>query len=608
MKKIIKKYSSATKTVSELKGNIVAPKFQRNFIWSTKARKELLSSIKDGLPIGSFLLRTLPDGKYDIIDGRQRFSTLLDYQNHTYNYIEEADIDEESLIELISEIKSAKEAYDSLSRTAQTRAIKEIKNVAVKSFKDKDSDAEAIKFEIVEKIKEAFKVTEKEDAKKLNGIVAKFVNNVREYLDIDSMQLPCIVFNQNASDEDVLRTFIYLNTRGTKLSKYDLYSASWQDLIKMVDDLEIIERVVSKYKDSLESNQNIQTNGFDENTLRVNKEINIFEYGYAVSKLIGEKCNYIYKTGDSSVVDPLAFSVLSGIFNVESKKMFDLGLTINNKNVDLVDLKNKIVECAKDIEDNLEWYCIGSDKRNYFNHAYNQLVSYIVTVFKTKYGFDENENIIELGNKAELNIFYKNLPMWYLYDNLRGYWLGSGDSKLDSLVLVDDILTSRYFTSVPKAAFESVVSEWLNEVNNDKNDTITPQTKLFINYIIKKKVPEKVDSLDLEHIIPQARLQELFERTSKTVLGISSPANITLLPSFDNRSKREKTYYEMLDAHEDSAMSYDATKIDKYCYPKRDDIRFVESKLEFTMEAFDEFKKKRSKALIGLFFDELYYR
>ena len=57
------KYDVESKLYTELKSLIVAPKFQRNFVWRKKARKELINSIKNGLPIGMQLIGKAWDEK-----------------------------------------------------------------------------------------------------------------------------------------------------------------------------------------------------------------------------------------------------------------------------------------------------------------------------------------------------------------------------------------------------------------------------------------------------------------------------------------------------------------------------------------------------------------
>ena len=599
------KYEVREKYYTDLKNKITAPKFQRNFVWKKKARKELIDTIKQGLPVGSFLLQE--KGKsYNIIDGRQRFSTLLDYEAHRYEYIDESDLSDERVRDMLLEVPAVAAFYNGLSTNAQKSIISDIRKVALKQLKTKDTSKSDVTFEIREEVQRKIPNLTKTDSKKLNESVDKFYDSIWQILDTSNIVLPCIIFNENATENEIVSTFINLNRKGTKLSKYDLYSASWQNNIITVDDDEIIEKVISKYKDSLESNQNIETMDFNEAEIRNSKQINVFEYAYALSKLIGEKCNNkIYQVRDASEVDSLGFSILAGILNVNSKTMVNLAEKLCESKINYADLKDKIIDCTKEIQGKLDWYCFSPDGKNYYNHTFNQLVSYIVTVFKAKYEITNDGRIVDNSKRNKLNDFFINLPMWYLYDNIRGYWLGSGDTKLDSLVIVDDIFQSRYFGKVAEEAFKSAMSDWLAEENREKNDTIKPEVKLFINYIIKHRCSEPHDHMDVEHIIPQSRLEMLSTR-ERNVLGISAPANLTLIPRFDNRSKREKTYYELIESKDNSALTYDKRLLDKYLYPKHQEINFVESQTSFTIANYNHFKEVRSNALINEFFD-IYY-
>lgn len=600
------KYSVEAKLYLELKNKIKAPKFQRNFVWKKKARRELIDSIKRGLPIGSFLLQTIDNDNYNVIDGRQRFSTLLDYENHRYDYIEDSDISEEKILNILNFVPNIKIAYKQFNTSAQKKILDTIKVVALKQLKTKNAEKADVTVEIVSVIEDKFPHLGKEDKKLLNKAVDKFYDSIWQILDTTNIVLPCIIFNKNATDDEIVSTFINLNDKGTKLSKYDLYSASWQNDIIIVDDEEIIEKVISKYKDSLETNQKIETEDFNENEIQEQKQINVFEYAYALSKLIGEKCgNKIYQIKEASEVDSLGFSILASILNISSKTMVDLAKSLVNSKINYVLLKNKIIECVLEIQKHLEWYCFSPDGKNYFDHSLNQLVSYIVTVFKAKYEITSDGRIVDNSKKSKLKDFYNNLPVWYLYDNIRGYWSGSGDSKLDSLVLVDDIFQSRYFSKVAEEALRTALYDWIVDKNNEKNNSIKSDTKLFINYIIKKRCSEPHDNMDVEHIIPQMRLEQLSTR-ERGVLGVSSPANLTIIPRFDNRLKREKTYYELIDSKDETALIYDPTYLDKYVYPSHEEIKFIEAQSTFTVKNFDLYKKDRMNMLINLFVD-LYY-
>ncbi len=600
------KYEVCGKLYTELKNKITAPKFQRNFVWKKKARKELIYSIKQGLPIGSFLLQAMDKGHYNIIDGRQRFSTLLDYEAHRYDYIEESDLNDEKVKEMLLSVPGIEIYFNQFNLVAQKKIISDIKKIALKQLKTKDAVKSDVNFEITDAVKIAFPNLSKSDLKTLNVSIDKFYDSVWQILDTSNIVLPCIIFNENATDDEIVATFINLNTKGTKLSKYDLYSATWQNDVIAVDDDEIIEKVISKYRDSLEGNQNIETRDFNETEIRNSRQINVFEYAYALSKLIGEKCNNrIYQVKDASEVDSLGFSILAGLLNVNSKKMVELANKLCASKINYAILKNKIISCTLDIQKKLDWYCTSPDGKNYYNHTFNQLVSYIITVFKAKYEITNDGRIVDNSKRSKLNDFFNNLPMWYLYDNIRGYWLGSGDTKLDSLVIVDDIFQSRYFGKVAEDTFKTAMYEWIAEENKDKNVAVKPEIKLFINYIIKRRCNEPHESMDIEHIIPQSRLELLITR-EKNVAGISSPANLTLLPRFDNRSKREKTYYELIESKDNTALTYDKNLLEKYLYPEHQEISFVESQSSFNVANYNQFKKDRTNTLVNYFF-EIYY-
>lgn len=55
------------------------PPYQRNDIWTEKSQMELISSIKQGMPIPNFFFHKRQNGKYDIADGQQRTRAILAY-------------------------------------------------------------------------------------------------------------------------------------------------------------------------------------------------------------------------------------------------------------------------------------------------------------------------------------------------------------------------------------------------------------------------------------------------------------------------------------------------------------------------------------------------
>lgn len=65
---------------------ILDPKFQRGSVWKKgKQRSELIESILMGIPIPIIYLFETKDGKKEVVDGRQRITTLIDFLNNEFS-------------------------------------------------------------------------------------------------------------------------------------------------------------------------------------------------------------------------------------------------------------------------------------------------------------------------------------------------------------------------------------------------------------------------------------------------------------------------------------------------------------------------------------------
>jgi hypothetical protein len=58
---------------------IIEPNFQRNDVWNTKQKSELIESVLMGIPIPIMYLFEGKDGKRQVVDGRQRLSTFFSF-------------------------------------------------------------------------------------------------------------------------------------------------------------------------------------------------------------------------------------------------------------------------------------------------------------------------------------------------------------------------------------------------------------------------------------------------------------------------------------------------------------------------------------------------
>ena len=79
-------YDTTTISFKQLQEQIELPSFQRSVVWTEDKQKNFIHTVISGEPFGSLLLYK-EFGKYLLVDGLQRFSTLRDFIMHPNKYI-----------------------------------------------------------------------------------------------------------------------------------------------------------------------------------------------------------------------------------------------------------------------------------------------------------------------------------------------------------------------------------------------------------------------------------------------------------------------------------------------------------------------------------------
>ncbi len=64
---------------------VIQPEFQRLFRWNIEQKSRLIESILTGIPIPSVFVQQLDDGRWELIDGLQRISTILEFVGILYD-------------------------------------------------------------------------------------------------------------------------------------------------------------------------------------------------------------------------------------------------------------------------------------------------------------------------------------------------------------------------------------------------------------------------------------------------------------------------------------------------------------------------------------------
>ena len=68
----------------ESKSINLRPPYQRNFIWTPKDQRLLIDSIYKGYPLPNFFILKIENGKYEMVDGQQRATTIYKYYHNEF--------------------------------------------------------------------------------------------------------------------------------------------------------------------------------------------------------------------------------------------------------------------------------------------------------------------------------------------------------------------------------------------------------------------------------------------------------------------------------------------------------------------------------------------
>lgn len=596
------KYKTEVFKFKDLRTIIKKPDYQRNFIWKDKKKEGLIETVKKGLPIGSILLSEKIDGYYLLIDGLQRISTLNEIKSNPFKYISEKEISQELIKEnLINNIDDAKNIFYEYRDAAKIENLKNIKNIIIEIIKRESMNDTSIP--IMSKmitqylIKDIAFFYEHNTADLMIGvdIIIKHLLNI---VNVDEITIPSIIFS--GTDEELSYIFEKLNSGGVKLSKYDIFAAQWRNLaINVKNDNELIETIIEKYTES--SNiEGIEIDGFDEEDLKEIGELSLFEYSFALAKVISNHSDFLFNSKEISQVDSFGFNLLAAIFGIKNQDMHKLKDKIEQNRIDFIDLKTKILICIRDLEKVLErWLRSLDNKKVLFEFKEFQVVSFIATLFKLNFKIENNQILsIKKENSRIIQSFLNNIHLHYLLDNVKNEWGNAGDTKLNELVL-GDVSNNRYNSKPDHDLFKTAFDNWLNENNSYQIKPVKTLTKIFLNYLVKSKVNltsiKPNTKFNYDHIITQKKLSKFTSINSNYPL--STPCNLVIIPEYDNKSKRELSYYEWEDQHS-RATKLDYQLLKDYMYPDRDEIRFSETNETLTFENYSHFLKNRKNYLL----------
>ncbi len=586
------------------KNKIVIPKYQRTLVWKKDQKKLFIDSIKQGFPVGAILLfksSSDNEGKtfYHLIDGLQRSTSIKDFIESPTQFFDKTNLKSELIDDLYDLVKTESNIIDKDILTNEI--VHWINNL--KGFEESDGFSSfdlsthlnsllSLKLEII-------------NIQDLTSKFKPFLKGIKDDSNISQFQIPVLVYTGKHSNLPAI--FERLNSKGTQLSKYQIYAASWSSYSDFtILNSEVIDGIKSKYDLLLKNGYEVVD--YDPSPKFYVSKFSTFEYLFGFGKFLCTKYDYLFSSAIKvEQEDSIGFNIVNiclGLPFSEMNKIPEMLL----KN-DIQKFENSIISSIDFVFSALKGHITlkmnrkNSTTRIAIAHSELQIVSMIGKVFHSKYNSDLTEKMTWESTKQNLE---QNLPYYYLYDIIRDHWKGSGDSNAFTLITSD-----RYETPIKRTLWESAFNEWLENDLSKKEKvriSIKDSAILFFKYLYTYSLSahDELSSTEyeIEHLVPVDKLKEI---AGEEGIPMSAFPNLCLLGSNINRKKGSFTYYQyfkkQVDDGELSAeqAKFESEKLEKYTHVSESELKFVDE--EFTAEKYKQFLHNRYNKLKELFFD-----
>lgn len=597
-------YRIDTRTFEELQGKLKLPTFQRALVWSNNQKQEFFNTLKDGYPFGSILLYEYEnEGKYTLIDGLQRYTTMLDFKENPTNYVE---FDEYA--ERISDL------YVGASDSTKAEVTNYAKNALLKIIeKHIDSTIENIKVnEVAKKMIEQFPVLDDADTRDdINQVQADVILYFNKQLDISNVKIPCIFFE--GEETELAEVFQRLNSGGKKLSKYQVFAAHWDrydiELGKGDYSNKVLDNVIDRYE-KLNNERGILIENFDPAEMRNSRTINLSELCYGLGKIISDELVAFFNNVTEDICNEIGFQTMLIVFGIPTNKMNELPNMhkfLKNKN-SIEELFVNILKIYKIINNRFkESFSMVVSSRNdkYETKSFTrlQIMSFFSSLWIALYKIElyESRNSFSIkpikSAKNNQSTILANTIIYALYDVIRKYWSGTGDRKLMDIYISGN---NRYLKTLPKDVFRNELLRWNEESTSKQSINIQTDEKMLITFIANSRrsfYSSLNDNFDYEHIFSRKLYNQ---HKNNAIIPAGSLGNIMLLDAGTNRKKKEKFLYSVLDMDKVSTKdTIESDYIKHSFYPDKRTIDTVE--LDILDEKYDsviKFIKNRGDILI----------
>lgn len=603
---------------------IVVPKYQRGIVWKENQKKELIDSIKKGIPFGSILLYYDENANnYRLIDGLQRCTTIYEFISNPANFFDIDDIDDDAIDTLKEQIGTV-----SNEETVKNKIIEIILKWIKTEHKTMQDVVRMQFYGCAKMISEEFPTLKGKETETVEIIKPMFDKYIQMCEQMLNTKIPAIVIS--GSEEILPTVFERINSKGSQLTKWQIYAATWSDdKIKINKELNPIISYNRERYEEMTLDDEINLQDFDSMGLERKAELNTFELIFGFGKMISESFPQLFtNTKKSTDVSSIGFNLINACLVLKNNEIKNLNknlIEIVGNSEEINKFLLEIIECIKLVDKAIA--ITTKFKSNVRGdtaplHTEMQICSMIASVFINKHmTFVIDEKDIITDRKLNLDgvkenwknykeAFLNNALKVYLLDLLQTNWRGSGDKKLNYI-----IINPAYYTrTITKEEFESVLNLWYESIKNERNEykkIMNPKEadKIVLNIIYSNqfKAIDQIDdsTYDIEHLATKGMMKKQLERFNGNLrLPISSIGNLCLLPTEYNQAKGEKTIYQ----YQDTQM--DISEIEeKFSFTTSNDLKWIENmnltenelKTEYNKYIDSRFERIKSKLFEILF-------
>ncbi|MGD6780169.1 DUF262 domain-containing protein [Sutcliffiella horikoshii] len=607
---VANKYTSTQYTFDQLKGRVTVPQFQRRLVWSKQQKKEFIETLSKGFPFGSVLIyKYEEDSKVSLIDGLQRFSTIMDYENNPQEYI---DITQEieDLIGILTR------NYPSEINAKSLNSIKKNIESIIKNLISTPNVAPMFLFDTMGSHMELSQYTDSIQLREVIDIQHKITTKKESYLKVNEIIIPTVEFLGDVSE--LSEVFENLNKGGKKLSKYQVFAAQWYRNTITLNDMkhnhDILEEVINRYE-FLNKQREIKIEDFSPEKLREEKVINLSELCYALGKLIIKESPVFYnhkkEDGLEDLANEIGYSTMGIIFGIDNKKLYGIEKYIDHLQDAkfLNSLLKNIFKVFKHINEHFKQYLVlPSQNEVYENKKITnfKFLSYFADLWTRYFSITNDNQIIDRssGNDLSYSKTLENFIFYYVLDSVKGNWGNAGDSRLNQFYIDQ----SRNYLNKPKRKeFEDSIAIWWQDRMTNPSIQFDDTSKMLLTIyynLDKSNSGLKIGrNYDFEHLIARNKTKEIYKKYN---LPMGTIGNLMFLDSSINRSKKDLNLYNQISSGENLSPDY----IQFALYPEETLINNLESLIQSNHESLQdevkEFVHHRGERILNKLMTNLY--